>query len=306
MPYVWLQRLAGQMTPHYTRGGFLGNVYSPLLVGTQQENAATPGFRVKTFDSPSQLTMERLSDRRRLLAALDPPSATPGTEAALERFRDRAFDMLTGPDARRAFALEQEPAAARDRYGRNPLGQNLLLARRLIEAGVRLVTVTAWAGVPPGEQPSNSVETWDMHGCRGASVGVSIYGKTQFGLAFALPRLDQSVSALLTDLQERGLLDETLVVMVGEFGRSPKINRGPGRDHWPHCYTALLAGAGTRGGAVYGASDKDGGHVKDQPVSPETFGATLFHALGVPPETRLGADGFTRPASEGQPILDLF
>jgi hypothetical protein len=113
------------------------------------------------------------------------------------------------------------------------------------------------------------------------------------------------VSALLEDLEVRGLLDSTLVVLVGEFGRSPRISKA-GRDHWPACYSAMLAGAGIRGGRIHGTSDGNGGYVRDRPVSPENFGATLFHALGVPPGTRLGADGFTRPASTGQPILELF
>ena len=116
---------------------------------------------------------------------------------------------------------------------------------------------------------------------------------------------DEAVSALLEDLSDRGLLDSTLVVMVGEFGRTPRVTK-EGRDHWPACYTALLAGAGVRGGLVYGASDKIGAYVKDSPVRPEDFGATLFHALGVPPETKLGADGFTRPVSAGKPVRELF
>jgi hypothetical protein len=165
-----------------------------------------------------------------------------------------------------------------------------------------LVSVTAWAGVPPGERFRN-VQTWDMHGT-GAGLG-SIFGTGSFGLGWALPNLDQAVAALLRDLEQRGLLETTLVVMAGEFGRSPRIS-GAGRDHWPACYSALLAGAGIRGGMVYGASDQQGGYVKDRPVSPENFGATLLHALGIAPETRLGADGFTRPASAGQPVFDFF
>jgi hypothetical protein len=208
---------------------------------------------------------------------------------------------VTGPDARRAFDLDREPAKARERYGRHPLGQNLLMARRLIEAGVRLVSVTAWAGTPPTEKFRN-VQTWDMHG-NGAGLG-SIFGTGAYGLGWALPRVDEAVSALLEDLQARGLLETTLVVMVGEFGRSPRVVNA-GRDHWPSCYSALLAGAGIRGGRVYGASDRHGAYVRERPVRPEDFGATLFQALGVPPETRLGADGFTHPASSGQPIQDL-
>ncbi len=191
----------------------------------------------------------------------------------------------------------------RERYGPHPLGQNLLMARRLIENGVRLVSVTAWTGVPPGHK-FNNVQTWDMHG--GGLGGIFDVG--QHGLGWALPVVDQAVSALLVDLETRGLLGNTLVVMVGEFGRSPTIGKGnaPGRDHWPACYSAMLAGCGIRGGLVYGSSDKHGAYVRDKPVSPENFGATLFHALGVPPETRLAPDGFTRPASMGKPILELF
>ena len=142
-----------------------------------------------------------------------------------------------------------------------------------------------------------------MHGPVAAHIG-SIFGTGSYGLSFALPRVDQSVSALLEDLEDRGLLDSTLVVMVGEFGRSPKVTK-QGRDHWPACYSALLAGAGVPGGLVYGASDKHGAYVRNNPVSPESFGATLYRALGIEPGTRLGLDGFTRPASFGQPIQEL-
>src|SRR5262249_46501877 len=164
------------------------------------------------------------------------------------------------------------------------------------------VSVTAWTGLPPGEKFRN-VQTWDMHG-NGAGLG-SIFGAGAFGLGWALPRVDEAVSALLGDLEDRGLLETTLVVMVGEFGRTPRIS-GEGRDPWPQCSSALVAGVGIRGGAVYGTSDKTAAYVKDSPVSPENFGATLFHALGVPAETRLGADGFTKPVSAGTPILELF
>lgn len=297
--YVWLQNLAGDVQPRYLTGGFLGAAYSPLRVGTDLDNPSAPGFRVRAFDPPADVSRERLHGRFDLLRRVDPSTATGEN---LQRFRERALDLVTGPEARRAFDLEREPVPLRDRYGRHPLGQNLLMARRLIEAGVRLVSVTAWTGVPPGERFRN-VQTWDMHG-DGAGLG-SIFGHTAFGLGWALPNLDQSVSALLEDLERRGLLENTLVVMVGEFGRSPRISSG-GRDHWPACYSAMLAGAGIRGGLVYGASDQQGAYVKDRPVSPENFGATLYHALGIPPETRLGADGFTRPASAGLPILDLF
>jgi Protein of unknown function (DUF1501) len=300
-PYVWLQNLAGDVQPRYLTGGFLGTAYSPLRVGTDLDNPAAPDFRVRALDPVASVPHDRLRGRMKLLDRLQPAGAT-GPAASMRRFQERAVDLLTGPEARRAFNLGLEPVRMRDRYGRHPLGQNLLMARRLVEAGVRLVSVTAWAGTPPGEKFRN-VQTWDMHGS-GAGLG-SIFGTGAYGLGWALPNLDQAVSALLEDLDSRGLLERTLVVVVGEFGRSPRINKA-GRDHWPACYSALLAGAGIRGGRVHGASDRNGGYVRDAPVSPERFGATLFQALGVPPGTRLGADGFTRPASTGQPILDWF
>jgi hypothetical protein len=305
-PYVWLQNLAGDVQPRYLTGGFLGAAYSPLRVGIDLDNPAAPGFRVKAFDPPADVPPGRLLDRHGLLARVEAVGRGPcGAGAAdMSRYRDRAVDLLTGPDARAAFDLDREPARVRDRYGRHPLGQNLLLARRLVEAGTRLVSVTAWTGNPPGEKFVN-VQTWDMHGPGAAPYIGSIFGTGSFGLGWALPRVDEAVSALLTDLSDRGLLESTLVVMVGEFGRAPAI-RNLGRDHWPSCYSALAAGAGIRGGAVYGASDKTGGYVRDNPVRPEDFGASLFHALGVPPETRLGADGFTRPVSEGRPVAELF
>jgi hypothetical protein len=299
-PYVWLQNLAGDVQPRYLTGGFLGPACAPLRVGTDLDNPSAPGFKVKAFDPPADVSSDRLRDRGALLARVDARGAH-GTDS-LSVHRERAFDLLTGPAARAAFDLDREPAKVRDRYGRHPLGQNLLMARRLIEAGTRLVSVTAWTGLPPGEKFRN-VQTWDMHGT-GPGLG-SIFGAGAFGLGWALPRVDEAVSALLSDLDDRGLLESTLVVLVGEFGRTPKVS-GEGRDHWPQCYSALLAGAGVKGGLVYGASDKIGGYVKDAPVRPEDFGASLFHALGVPPETKLGADGFTRPASAGQPVLELF
>jgi hypothetical protein len=223
----------------------------------------------------------------------------------MQRCQERAIDMVTGPGARRAFDLSREDPRLRERYGCHPLGQNLLLARRLIEGGVRLVSVNAWTGVAPGDKFIATM-AWDMHGA--AVQGCGIFGTGTFGLGFVLPRFDQAVSALLEDLEVRGLLESTLVVAVGEFGRQPIIVNVPypGRDHWTTCYSAMIAGAGVRGGLVYGASDRLGAYVKERPVSPEDFGATLFHVLGIAPATRLAPDGFTRPASPGKPILELF
>ena len=144
-----------------------------------------------------------------------------------------------------------------------------------------------------------------MHG----NGGIDIFGNGWNGLGWALPVCDTGVSALLEDLEQRGLLDETLVVLVGEFGRTPRISKGAsaiGRDHWPNCYSAMLAGAGVRGGTIYGSSDAQAAYVKDRPVSPEDFAATLFHALDIPPETGISPDGFTVRVSTGRPVGDLF
>ena len=300
-PYVWLQKFGGGAAPPdrtYLTGGALGPAHAPLLVSTGHlDNVATPGYKVKVFEGDAGLTAERVEGRRELLAKLD-------ANNPLAAHRAKAFDLLTGLAARAAFDIDREPAKVRDRYGRHPLGQNLLLARRLVEAGVRLTSVVAWTGLKPTEK-FMSIETWDMHG----NAGVGIFDDGWNGLGFALPRCDQAVSALLDDLDDRGLLDDTLVVLVGEFGRTPRISKGGGgvngRDHWSQCYSAMLAGAGVRGGAVYGASDASAAYVKDDPVSLEDFTATLYAALGIDPATRLSPDGFTRPASTGTPITAL-
>jgi len=309
--HVWLQKFGGGAAPpdpSYLTGGFLGMAHAPMLLGTgHEDNLAAPGYKIRVFESADGVAAERLDRRRELLAAVDQMasgrSGSPAT-ASVGRFQERAFDLLQGPAARRAFDVEEEPDTLRDRYGRNPLGQNLLLARRLIEAGVRLVNVVAWTGLAEGDT-FMSLETWDMHG----NAGIGIFDNGWNGLGFALPRCDQAVATLLEDLADRGLLDSTLVVLVGEFGRTPRISRGAkaiGRDHWPNCYSGMLAGAGIRGGLVYGSSDAQAAYVQDRPISPENFAATVLHALGIPPETRLSPDGFTRPASLGQPVLDLF
>jgi uncharacterized protein (DUF1501 family) len=303
--YVWLQKFGGGAMPPdgaYLTGGFLGPAHAPLAVGTKDhtQDPSAPGYRVSVLDAPADISEQRLSGRKGLLGGLD-AAGFGQVGRTYGGYRERAFDLITGPAARRAFDLGREPAKVRKWYGMHPLGQHLLMARRLIEVGVRLVGVVAWCGLAPGDR-FLSVETWDMHGN-----GTPIFGTGWNSLGWAVPRLDEALSALLEDLELRGLLDSTLVVAVGEFGRTPRIDPGgKGRNHWPHCYSALLAGGGVRGGRAHGASDRHAAYVKDRPVSPEDFAATLLHGLGVPPQTRLGADGFTRPASTGQPNMDLF
>ncbi|MBI3862857.1 MAG: DUF1501 domain-containing protein [Planctomycetia bacterium] len=305
--YVWLQNLDVDVQPRFRTAGFLGNACAPLCLGEYDDNPSSASFRMTAFDPPADVSRNRLSARQQLLGGLAPFTGREApTIDGFQRFQERAFDLVEGPAARAAFDLNAEPAAVRDRYGRMPLGQNLLLARRLIEAGTRLVTVNAWPGYPEKDKYPHFTQGWDMHGAAVQKCG--IFSTGQFGLGFALPVFDQALSALLEDLDQRGLLETTLVIVVGEFGRTPKVVNGPypGRDHWPQCYSALLSGAGVRGGSVYGASDAISAYVKDKPVTPEDFGATLFDALGIPPETRFGRDGFSERVSAGQPILDLF
>ncbi len=309
--YVWLIKCVGDpvfCAPNIGHGGHLGATFSPLFVGSANNHPAMP-----TFKAPDELISpvaeERLSNRRRLLSGL---SAAPeeGQRAAKDwqDLHNRAFELANGAGGRQAFELDREPAAVRDRYGMHPLGQNLLLARRLVEAGVGFITVNGWTGPSPnavlGGPPSSS---WDMHG---GEMGMgNAFGNGSYGMGWCLPRLDEAVSALLTDLDERGLLDDTLVVVTGEFGRTPNINMvgtNPGRQHWPTCYSSIIAGCGIRGGAVYGESDKIGAYVKDKPVRPQDLGATVYHALGIPGGTLVGSDGFNRPLTSGEPLWELF
>ena len=312
-PYVWLIKCVGDpvfCAPNIGTGGHLGAGHSPMFVGSATNHPAMPGFKAPEELLPP-VAPERMLDRRRLLDGLN-PSAGAGVENHVTKdWQDlygRAFELTNGAGGREAFELERESTKVRERYGMHPLGQNLLLARRLVESGVGFVTVNGWTGPAPGEAgggpPSSS---WDMHG---GEMGMgNAFGTGSYGMGWCLPRLDEALSALLVDLKERGMLESTLVVVTGEFGRTPHINAmatNPGRQHWPSCYSAILAGGGIRGGAVYGESDKIGAYVKDKPVRPQDLGATVYHALDIPLETRLGKDGFTRPVSSGQPLLSLF
>lgn len=311
-PYVWLHRCDGNTTvfcsPFISMGGFLGRPYAPFFVGNSSNHPAMPNFRLSELDMEGAPTPERALGRERLLGQLEQSGRASrdvaGSVAGWEELRQRALELATGPDARQPFDLEKEPARVRDRYGRHPLGQYLLMARRLVESGVGFVSVNGWCGFAPneGSQGGAASFTWDMHG--GGMGQGNIFGTGSYGLGWALPRLDEALSALLEDLHQRGLLESTLVVVVGEFGRTPRVetNNGiAGRSHWPGCFSAVLAGAGI-GGSVYGESDRIGAYVKDLPVPPQVLGATIYHALGVPRMTQVGS----RPITTGEPILELF
>jgi hypothetical protein len=258
---VTLPRLCRFVTqPHALAGqdgGFLGNPYKPWLV---EADPSGMEFQIAGLE-PAETT--RLTDRQHLLTNLDP------VPNAMNVFRERAFQMITASPARRAFDLTQEPSRLRDHYGRTPLGQGLLLARRLIEAGVQLVTVN-WHN---DKSEMGADPYWDTH--------KDIFPSLKERL---IPPTDQGLSALLEDLDQRQLLAETLIVVLGEFGRSPKIGKEAsfpnGRDHWPFVYSILLAGGGIRGGQVYGSSDRIAGFPKDNHVSPADLLATIYHSLG--------------------------
>jgi hypothetical protein len=266
--------------------GFLGKMYDPLWI-LQDPNA--PDFNVEELTLPAGVDAERVADRQSILQELDARSWLAEKTAAvkgLNAYQARAVDLLTSPATQKAFALHEESDRLRERYGRTTYGQSCLLARRLIEAGVRFVTVYF----------SRGIGGWDTHKDNFVTLKTS-----------RLPQTDQTVSALLDDLNARGLLGETLVYWTGDFGRTPKINQEAGRDHWPPCQTVLLAGGGVKGGRVYGSSDATGAYPHDNPVRPDDITATVFHALGFDPETTIQDQlGRPMPISAGRPLQALF
>jgi hypothetical protein len=307
-PYVWLIKCVGDpvfCAPNIGTGGSLGSHYAPLFVGSAANNPASPNFEPpELFSKASE---DRMSDRRKLLEKMD----TRGNERPITRewetMHRQAFDMATSAAARRAFEINREDPKTRDRYGRHPLGQNLLLARRLVESGVGMVVVNGWTGPAPNEKGGGPpASSWDMHG-GGMGMG-NAFGGGSYGMGWCLPRLDEALSALYADLKERGLLENTLVICTTEFGRTPQISKSgpPGRAHWTACYSTLIGGGGVRGGQVYGESDKNGAYVKDRPVRPSDMAATIYYSLGMPLDPRLSKDGVTKPLTPGRPIMGLF
>ncbi len=306
--YVVLPNSLGKIQTYSVRlqrpgeyAGWLGRGYDPVTTSIEKiDSKDNPYYRDCTDDeltfqidglnAPAAMTLDRLSRRQTLLAQFDQRLRHLDQQTSLnvyDRFQQRAMDLVTSERTRTALDLRQEPAAIRDRYGRHLFGQSALMARRLIEAGTRYVTVH-W-DAPDGL-------SWDSHGSS-KDVGQHL-----------IPRFDQTLSALLIDLEERGLLDETLVVCLGEMGRTPVGNANWGRDHWSTLFPAVLAGAGIQGGRVLGQSDKDAAYAVTPPYKPEDLAATIYHTLGIDPEMRL-PDSQGRPVQlveEGHPILELF
>jgi len=264
--------------PSYTApgySGYLGHTYDPFLV-KQNPNAAD--FAVEEFKTVDNLDLGRLQGRQALFQALDRYQSERERQLEFARvhdaFYEQAFALTHSRKAKQAFDLSQEPENLRDAYGRNRVGQGMLMARRLVESGVRFVTVQGYV--------DTQIYGWDHHW------GIFPHLNKQ------LPIYDQSYSALLQDLHDRGMLENTLVITAGEFGRTPRINankRGPGRDHWGRCFSLTMGGGGIQMGRVIGASDKYGGSVQDRPVSVADFSATVYHVLGLNPDAQTDVDG---------------
>ena len=271
--------------------GWLGDHADPWLVNCDPHKK---DFQVPTIALPADISNDRLLSRRALQEMMNRRLDSLHSSTSAQRWavwQNKAIELLRSNTAQKAFAIEQESASTRERYGTNRFGQSVLLARRLVESGVSLVQVN-WTR---GETDDNVAPAWDTH------------AKNTDRLKNALmPPMDQAYSALLEDLEQRGMLDETLVVWMGEFGRSPKINPSGGRDHWGHVFSAALAGGGIQGGAVHGRSDRHGGYPLEGRVEPQDLSATIYHCLGFVPETEL-RDRFNRPLaiSKGRPIREI-
>ncbi len=269
-------------------GGAIGGLFDPFRLEYDPE----VGTKVPALQLPADLTPERLTNRQQLKNAFDELQKNTDrfhSARVIDDYRTQAFAMLTSASARRAFDLSREPTPTVERYGRTRFGQSCLLARRLIEDGVPFVQVN-WSDHVEAEEDSGD-GGWDHH-----------YRNFQIMQDRHALFLDQGLSALLADLRDRGLLTSTLVIAMGEFGRTPKINDKAGRDHWEHCYSALMAGGGVRGGQILGQSDARGEHPIDHPVTPADIAATVHHAVGITSETAqtLGL------AVDGKVIGELF
>ena len=283
-PHVLLPRPIGNTggnLPHGHSAGFLGKQFDPFILNSDPSRA---DFKVPDLLPPDYISAARTDRRRRLREVID--GAVKDFEVSQDaRLLDdnfqQAYTLMSSAKMREAFDLSQESDKTKDRYGRNRFGMSCLLARRMIERGVRYVTINMF------ETVFNEI-TWDIHGSAPFSP-IACY-REQVG-----PMFDNGYTSLLEDLHARGLLDNTLIVSTGEFGRTPKINPAGGRDHWPQCWSMLMAGGGVKGGQAVGSSDEIGAAPKDRPTTPAEVAATIYHALGIELETEL-------PGAQGRPI----
>jgi hypothetical protein len=297
-PHVLLPRPIGNTggnMPHGQNAGFLGKTYDPFVLNADPSD---PNFRVPDMLPPDYLTSLRVDRRRNWREMVDRSVSkfeTSQDARLLDSTFHQAYTLMTSAKAREAFELHREPENIREKYGMNRFGQSCLLARRLIEAGVRFVTINMF------ETVFDEI-TWDIHGSKPFSP-ISCY-RDLVG-----PMFDMAYASLLEELHDRGLLSNTMVVAFGEFGRTPKVNPAGGRDHWPQVWTILMAGGGMRGGQVVGASDEIGAMPKDRPTTPAEVAATIYRGLSIDLETELpGAQGRPIPIVDRgvEPIRELF
>jgi hypothetical protein len=260
-PYVCIP---GQPN-EFAASGYLSSSFGPFSLGA---DPAAGGFQVRDLNLPGDVNDQRFARRRSALEAVNDYFAAKDKSdsvKAMSTFYDRAYSLISSQAAREAFDLEKEDPALRDAYGRNEAGQRMIMARRLVAAGVRMVTLT--------------YGSWDMH------------NQITSGMRNQMPALDQALSALIRDLDSRGLLARTLILVSSEFGRTPKINQTAGRDHWPKVFSVMLAGGGIKGGAVYGASNATASEPDTDPVGPADLATTVYHMLGIVAESELMAPG---------------
>jgi hypothetical protein len=265
-PYVCIPNQPNE----FAGPGYLSASFAPFSLGA---DPGSGGFRVRDLNLADGVNESRFTRRQSALDAVNAHfAATDKSDrvSAMNTFYDRAYSLINSPKAREAFNIDAEPAALRDEYGRNEAGQRMLMARRLVTAGVRMATLT-YAG-------------WDMH------VGI-----TQ-GMRRQMPAFDQAISALIRDLDRTGQLKDTLIMVSSEFGRSPKINQNAGRDHWPKVFSVMLAGGGVKGGEIYGSSNATASEPDQDAVEPPDLAYTMYHLLGIKPEKRLMSPG-DRPAA---------
>ena len=285
----------GGNLPNGQAGGFLGKAHDPFALNA---DPSKPNFQVPDLLPPPEIGKVRLDRRRRLRQIVDQTikdfEATENAKLLDQNFH-AAFRMMTSREAREAFDLSREPLHVRERYGMDRFGQCCLLARRLIEAGVRFVTINTFLTVFDGV-------SWDIHGSKP-------FASIEQMKTIVCPMYDRAYSALIEDLAQRGMLDSTLVCNLAEFGRTPRINPAGGRDHWPQCFTVYFAGGGIQGGRVIGKSDPIGATPAERPADPGTIVATIFHSLGFDVEENLpGPAGRPFPLVDTgrQPIRELF
>ena len=286
----------GSITPGQ-RASFLGKQHDPLFF---KDDPNDRDFRLSQLSLPADISLDRLGSRRGLQQIINQQSRELDASSAargLNAYYDRALEMLNSNRVREAFDLSSEPEMLREAYGRTTYGQSCLLARRLVEHGVKFVTVYF---APSIGGRSRTDGGWETHGFDNTRM-------YEILPEWHLPVTDHTLPVLINDLSERGLLDETLVIWMGEFGRTPKINANISRDHWPKCYTVLMAGGGVQGGAVYGASDKYGAVPDRDPVTTGDLAATMYYALGIDHNIEL-RDNLNRPLpiARGRAVTEIF